>query len=75
MARINAHLGTKAVTALRFVQTVSQALPASAVAHTLDPARLAEIEGKVAGMPDGELRSALSALGRAIAGSELLRKH
>ena len=75
MARINTHLGTQAVTALRFVQTVSHATPPGALPRDPDPARLAEIEAKVASVPNGELRSALSALGRAIAGDELRRKH
>jgi len=75
IARINAHLGTQAVTALRFVQTINQAAPPGALPVRTDPARLAEVETKVATVPEGELRSALSALGRAIVARNSRHKH
>lgn len=67
MARINAHLGSQTVTALRFVQTLDRALPGPATPAPADPAKLAAVEVAVAVLPEGELRSALTALGRTMA--------
>jgi len=66
MGRINAHLGSQAVTSLRFVQTTTMALPLQPAPVALDPDDLAGVEAAVAGMPDSELRAALAALGRAL---------
>ena len=66
MARINAHLGTQVVSALRFVQTFGDAPQPPIVPPPADPAKLAEVEASLAHMPDGELRAALTALGQAV---------
>lgn len=67
MARINAHLGSQIVTTLRFVQTLERALPPLAASVPPDPAELAAVEATLSGLPDGELRAALAALGRSMA--------
>lgn len=69
MARINAHLGTQAVTGLRFVQTVTQPAPLPSPSSAPDPARLAQVDALVADIPDGDLRAALADLGRALISS------
>ena len=66
MARINAHLGSQVVSALRFVQTFGDAPRLPNAPPLADPARLAEVEASLAHMPDGELRAALAALGQAV---------
>jgi hypothetical protein len=66
MARINTHLGSQVVSALRFVQTLGDAPRPLRVTPPADPARLAEVEATLAHMPDGELRAALAALGQAV---------
>jgi hypothetical protein len=66
MARINAHLGIQAVTALRFVQTLGDVSRLSSATPPADPTRLAEVEASLAGVPEGALRSALAALGHAV---------
>jgi hypothetical protein len=66
MARINGHLGTEIVTALRFVQTAARRAPLKALPTPPDPARLAIVEAALADLPAGALRDALAALGRAI---------
>ncbi len=66
MARINAHLGSQVVSALRFVQTFGDAPRPPNLPTPADPARLAEVEASLAHMPDGELRAALAALGQAV---------
>lgn len=64
--RINVHLGSPTVRALRFVQTglpaPSPALPPAPVS----PATAAAAETAVSALPKGELREALAALGRAV---------
>jgi len=63
MERINRHLGRIAVTRLRFVQDA----PAARVApRPPRPAAVAQARAAVAGLPEGELRDALEALGRAV---------
>ncbi len=65
IARINAHLGAPTVQALRFVQTApAPALPPRAPRVVAGAAEAAE--AAVAGLPSGELRDALAALGRAV---------
>ena len=66
MGRINAHLGSQAVTSLRFVQTTTMAPPLQPPPAPLDPDDLAAVEAAVAGLPESELRAALTALGRAL---------
>ena len=66
IARINAHLGSQTVATLRFVQTPE--LPASPIAlpRPADPVKLAAVEVAVGSLPEGELRTALASLGRAM---------
>jgi hypothetical protein len=66
MARINAHLGSQTVTALKFVQTAVPLAPPGVQDTRPDPKQLAMVEAALTGVPEGELRSALAALGRAI---------
>jgi hypothetical protein len=66
MARINAHLGGSTVSALRFVQTHEPIATPAALPRPSDPARLAEVDAALGGLPEGDLRSALASLGRAI---------
>lgn len=66
MARINSHLGSNTVTALRFVQTMAPATPSVATARPPDPKTLAAVESALANAPGGELGAALASLGRAI---------
>lgn len=63
MERINRHLGRIAVTRLRFVQ---DAPPARVAPRPPRPAAVAQARAAVAGMPEGDLRDALEALGRAV---------
>jgi len=65
IARINAHLGTPTVQALRFVQTAPPPATAPPVPR-VTPAATKAAEAAVAGLPSGELRDALAALGRAV---------
>jgi hypothetical protein len=66
VARINAHLGSQAVTSLRFVQTADPALQPAVPPAPPDPARLARVDAAVATVPEGGLRDALAGLGRAL---------
>ena len=67
MARINAHLGSQVVTALRFVQTFGDAPPVAAPCRRRRTRRSwPQVEASVAHLPDGELRAALAALGQAV---------
>jgi hypothetical protein len=66
MARINGHLGRVAVTRLRFVQDAPAALPRPRPPR---PAAVAQARAAVAGLPEGDLRDALEALGRAVLGA------
>ena len=63
--RINAHLGATVVTQLKFMQ-VSLVVPALAKPAAIAPAVSAAAEAAVAELPDGDLRTALAALGRAV---------
>jgi hypothetical protein len=69
IARINGHLGNQAVTALRFVQTPELMSPLAALPPPPDPAKLAALDAAVGSLPEGELRSALASLGRAMLSS------
>ena len=66
IARINAHLGSQAVAALRFVQSPELLAPLAALPRPPDPAKLAAIHAALGDLPEGELRGALASLGRAI---------
>jgi hypothetical protein len=76
LGRINTHLGGQVVTGLRFVQTVAPADPAPAPELRLkpDPADMAKAAAAVAGLADGELRTALAALGSAMLARAKLRR-
>jgi hypothetical protein len=65
IARINTHLGSQVVSGLRFVQTTA-IVPVPPQRIPPDPASQAEAEAAVAALPEGELRGALAALGRAV---------
>jgi hypothetical protein len=64
--RINAHLGSQVVTGLRFVQTTSVVPPLPPQPTPLDAVQLAQVDDAVAALPESELRTALTALGRAL---------
>lgn len=65
LARINAHLGAATVQRLRFVQDAPPAPAAPPPLPPPDAAGLARVEAAVADLPEGPLRLALAALGRA----------
>ena len=67
IARINAHLGSQTVLALRFVQTLERAAAPLAKPATPDAEVLAGVEASLVALPDGDLRNALAALGRSMA--------
>jgi hypothetical protein len=66
IARINAHLGRQVVSSLRFTQTFEPGRPPAPSPTSLDPSRLAVVEASLGNLPEGELRGALAALGRAL---------
>jgi hypothetical protein len=66
IARINTHLGNQVVKGLRFVQTTGMDAPALPQPPRPDATDDAEAEAAVAGLPEGELRAALAALGSAV---------
>ena len=64
--RINTHLGGLPVHSLKFTQT---GLPKTGkAARAAPPVAVREAEAAVAGLPDGELKDALAALGRLVIG-------
>jgi hypothetical protein len=67
MARINTHLGSNTVKALRFVQTHELPNRSPALPRRTDPAKLAAVEVALGNLPEGDLRTALASLGRALA--------
>jgi hypothetical protein len=70
-SRINAHLGSAVVTQLKFLQ-VSLDFPVPPKPVAIAPAVIAAAEAAVADLPEGDLRTALAALGRAVlAGKEV----
>jgi hypothetical protein len=72
ICRINTHLGSQTVAALRFVQTVPPQRPQAAPLPPPVPAVAeAEAEKSVTNYPEGELRRALVSLGRAVLGRSL----
>jgi hypothetical protein len=65
IARINTTLGAGVVTTLRFVQTAPES-PMAISPHPPSAQSLARAESAVESLPSGELRDALTALGRAV---------
>jgi hypothetical protein len=68
IARINTTLGAGVVGKLRFVQTALEP-PTVVPAPPPSPQSLARAESAVESLPSGELRDALTALGRAVFGA------
>jgi hypothetical protein len=66
IARINTHLGKPVVNSLRFVQTPGPMPQPAPPPRPPDPAQLAALNASIESLPEGELRGALAALGRAI---------
>ena len=66
IARINAQLGAEPVQRLRFVQTPVRRTPAARPAPPPSAAARRAAEKAVGGLPAGELRDALTALGQAV---------
>ncbi len=66
LARINAYLGTEAAVRLRFAPSAASPVP-RLVPPPPSPEDLARVAAAVAPLPDGNLRSALEALGAALA--------
>ena len=73
IARINAALGAGVVTALRFVQIVPDSLALAPPPRKPSPQSRARAESAVESLPSGELRNALTALGRAVFGASEVR--
>ncbi|MBS0640942.1 MAG: DUF721 domain-containing protein [Proteobacteria bacterium] len=68
ISRINAHVGGQAVKALRFTQAGMPPRPQAPPKPP--PEAVAEAEAAVAHLPEGELRAALTALGRVVLGRQ-----
>lgn len=68
IARINSGLGAQVVATLRFVQ-IAPETPVALPAPSVSPQSAARAESAVESLPDGELRAALEALGRAVFGA------
>jgi hypothetical protein len=64
--RINTHLGGRPVHSLKFTQAGMPRLPPAV--RPAPPEAVLEAEAAVAELPDGELKSALAALGRVVIG-------
>ena len=64
VTRINTHVGRPVVRSLRFIQV--GAFPRAPAPPSPSPQTVAAAEAMVAGLPEGELRSALIALGSAV---------
>lgn len=72
IGRINAHVGTTTVKALRFEQTVAESQPTLPPA-AIPPGVAQAAEAAVSALPEGELRSALASLGRAVLADGAIR--
>jgi hypothetical protein len=70
ISRINSHMGAATVRSLRFVQTMPAATSVATRAPPVPPWVAAAADTAVAALPDGELRTALAALGRAVLASD-----
>jgi len=66
IARINTHLGSTTVQALRFVQTTAVSASGARPPPAPPPGVAEAAESAVAALPAGDLRSALASLGRAV---------
>lgn len=71
ISRINAHVGTQVVTGLKFTQAGMPPRPPAPPKPP--PEAVAEAEAAVAHLPEGELRDALTALGRVVLGRHRAR--
>jgi hypothetical protein len=71
IARINTHLGAAVVASLGFVQATQDAPPPAKAPRTPDPDTIRRADAAVADLPEGELRAALAALGRAVLNARL----
>jgi hypothetical protein len=65
ISRINTHLGSRTVQSLRFAQTLFDR-PLPPLPPPPSPEAKARAEAAVADLPEGELRTALAALGQAV---------
>jgi hypothetical protein len=74
ISRINTHLGTTTVRSLRFVQTTSIRAAAAPPPPPPPPWVAEAAEKAVAALPEGDLRDALAALGRAVLAGTVRRK-
>jgi hypothetical protein len=72
--RINTHLGTQTVRWLRFVQTTAVAPPVAPPPLPVPPGITAAADTAVAAVPEGDLRAALAALGRAVLAHDARQK-
>jgi hypothetical protein len=66
IGRINSHLGVQAVKSLRFEQTMAESRPAAPASPPPSPEVAEAAQAAVASLPEGELRTALASLGRAV---------
>jgi len=73
IARINTALGAGVVTALRFVQIAPESRAVAPASPKPSPQSRARAESAVESLPPGELRDALTALGRAVFGASEAR--
>jgi hypothetical protein len=73
ISRINAHLGAPTVRDVRFVQTAPAAAPRPRPGRTTED-ETDVADSAVVGLPNGELRDALVALGRAVCSRHLSPK-
>lgn len=73
IARINTALGAGVVTALRFVQIAPESHVVASSSPKPSPQSRARAESAVESLPAGELRDALTALGRAVFGASEVR--
>jgi hypothetical protein len=71
MQRINTHLGSRVVHSLKFTQAGTPRQPQPR--RTPPPEAIPEAERAVAGLPDGDLKTALESLGRVVIGRQKSR--
>lgn len=74
LARVNTYLGTEAATRLRFAPNPAAA-PARPALPSPAPETLARVAAAVAPLPEGPLRTALEALGTALAARTTADRH
>jgi hypothetical protein len=73
ISRVNTHLGVQAVQALRFEQTLSESRPLAPSPPPPGPEVAEAAQAAVASLPEGELRTALASLGRAVLATQPIR--